>query len=218
MNSRLAMFSLALVAAACVDSDRVLSPRPVSERSQQAASGTPLASPNGSSISGVAQRWIERGVQAGAALSKGYRGPPLRDHRTSDDGNDDGLLQRVIAAWNSHDAAAVVALYTADVVYEDVPFGVVNHGTEELRVFAQSFFDMVPDFRVELVGSAVSDEHGYFEWIISGTDVGIFRTGKTFRVRGTSVIDVRGDRISRTVDYYDLATLLRQVGLLPPGL
>jgi steroid delta-isomerase-like uncharacterized protein len=126
----------------------------------------------------------------------------------------EGIARRWIDVWNSHDADEVVALFTHDAIYEDVSFGVVTHGSEELRAFAQGFFDMVPDLRLDLVGSSVSEGHGYIEWVLSGTDVGVFRTGRTFRVRGATVLDVRGNRISRNLDYYDLATILRQIGLL----
>jgi len=34
-------------------------------------------------------------------------------------------------------------------------------------------------------------------------------------VRGVSVIDVRDGKISRNLDFYDSATIMRQVGVLP---
>jgi hypothetical protein len=71
---------------------------------------------------------------------------------------------------------------------------------------------------VDLVNSDLKGDHGTIEWIFSGTDKGIYKTGKKFSVRGVTVIDVQGTKISRNSDYYDLATMLRQLGLLPPGL
>ncbi len=52
---------------------------------------------------------------------------------------------------------------------------------------------------------------------VSG-EKGIYKTGKKFSVRGTTVLNVRRVRIVRNSDYDDLATALRQLGLLPPGL
>jgi hypothetical protein len=37
-----------------------------------------------------------------------------------------------IAAWNSHDAEKVIAIFTSDVLFEDVTFGAANHGSSEL--------------------------------------------------------------------------------------
>jgi ketosteroid isomerase-like protein len=61
----------------------------------------------------------------------------------------------------------------------------------------------------------LSDGHGSIEWDGSGTDVGVYNTGKRFSVRGVSVIEVRDGKISRSVDYYDLATTVRQEELIP---
>jgi steroid delta-isomerase-like uncharacterized protein len=88
--------------------------------------------------------------------------------------DDNRVAQRWIAAWNSHDAERVVGVFTEDVLYEDVAFGVVTHGPEELRAFAVSIFAAVPDFRLELVNSSVKGGHGTIEWGLSGTDVGLF--------------------------------------------
>ena len=123
-----------------------------------------------------------------------------------------------IAAWNAHDVNRVLGVFTSDVLYEDVPLGVVNQGAEELGAFATGVFAAVPDLRLDLVNASLKGGHGTIEWIFSGTDVGLYRTGRRFSVRGASVIDVHGQSIARNSDYYDLATLQRQLGLLPPGL
>ena len=120
-----------------------------------------------------------------------------------------------IAAWNSHDADKVAAIFTTDVLYEDVTFGAVNHGSAELRKFAASIFEAVPDAKFELVNSSLDRGHGSIEWIFSGTDHGLYKTGKRFSVRGVSAIDLRSGKISCNLDYYDAASIMRQVGLLP---
>ena len=43
----------------------------------------------------------------------------------------------------------------------------------------------------------------------------MFKTGKNFSVRGVSVFEVRGGKISRYKEFYDVATIMRQVGMLP---
>lgn len=131
------------------------------------------------------------------------------------DTRNDRIATAWIAAWNSHDVERIVPVFTEDVLYEDVAFGLVNHGSAELRKFAAGFLDAVPDLKLELVHSAIGRENGTIEWVLSGTDKGVFKTGKPFSVRGASVLDVRDGRISRNLDYYDSAGLMRQVGLLP---
>jgi hypothetical protein len=47
--------------------------------------------------------------------------------------------------------------------------------------------------------------------------VGLYKTGKKFSVRGASVYELRGGKFSGNRDYYDSASIMRQVGVLPGG-
>ena len=123
--------------------------------------------------------------------------------------------EKWIAAWNSHDVAKWATYFTSDIYYEDVTFGEINRGSEEGKKFASEFFEAVPDLKLELEGSSVEGDHGSVQWILSGTDKGIYKTGKKFKVRGVSIITLKNGKISRSVDYYDAATIMKQVGVLP---
>src|ERR1044072_9271211 len=103
------------------------------------------------------------------------------------------VAESFIEAWNSPEVEKVISLFTNDVMYEDVTFGAVNHGSADLRKFAASIFEAVPDVRFELVNSTVNRGHGTIEWVFTGTDKGLYKTGKRFSVRGVSVIDLRGE-------------------------
>jgi len=128
---------------------------------------------------------------------------------------DAAIAEKLIAAWNSHSPDKMIPLFTADVFYEDVAFGEVSHGSAELRKFAASEFEGVPDLELKLLRANVHGGHGTVEWMFSGTDKDVFKTGKKFSVRGVSVIEVRDGKIARCLDFYDVATIMRQVGLLP---
>jgi steroid delta-isomerase-like uncharacterized protein len=125
------------------------------------------------------------------------------------------IAEKLIAAWNSHSPEQMVPSFTSDIFYEDVAFGEVSHGSAELRKFAASEFEGIPDLELKLVRANIHGGHGTIEWTFSGTDKGVFKTGKKFSVRGVSVVDVRDGKISRCMDYYDVATIMRQVGVLP---
>jgi steroid delta-isomerase-like uncharacterized protein len=67
----------------------------------------------------------------------------------------------------------------------------------------------------------VAGSWGVMEWVMSGTHKGDFpglpATGKRFAdVRGTTVVELEGGKIRRNSDYWDAATFMKQVGLLPP--
>ena len=127
------------------------------------------------------------------------------------------LVQKQFAAWNAHDADRLVSFYTDDVVYEDVAFGLKAHGHAELRKMAADFFASIPDLKLEVVSHAAMGNRGSVEWVFSGTDVGLYKTGKKFSVRGASVYELRGGKFSSNRDYYDAASIMRQVGILPPA-
>jgi steroid delta-isomerase-like uncharacterized protein len=132
----------------------------------------------------------------------------------SSKGPDTAVAEKWIAAWNSHDPDKMLPVFTDDVFYEDVAFGEISHGKAELRKFAASEFEGVPDLELKLVRASIENGHGTIEWTFTGTDKGVFKTGKKFTVRGVSVIDVRDGKISRSLDFYDVATVMRQVGVL----
>jgi len=133
---------------------------------------------------------------------------------TSTDKGADLVLSN-FAAWNAHDADKVASLYTDDVIYEDVPFGLTARGHVELRKMAADFFASIPDLKLEVVNITSMGDRGSVEWVFSGTDVGLYKTRKKFSVRGASTYEMRGGKFSGNRDYYDSASIMRQVGVLP---
>ncbi len=138
--------------------------------------------------------------------------PP--DSKSSKD-RDAAVAEKWIAGWNSHDPDKMLPLFADDIFYEDVAFGEVSHGQAEVRKFILSELEGVPDLELKLERADIHGGHGTIEWTFRGTDKEVFKTGKKFSVRGVSVIDMRDGKIVRNVDFYDVATIMRQVGLLP---
>ena len=124
------------------------------------------------------------------------------------------VAQNWIDGWNSSDPEKLVAAFTPDGIYEDVAFGITKKGSAELRELHKFFHNAVSGLYVKLVDTHVADGHGTIEWVFGGTDVDVFKTGKPFSVRGVSVIEVSDGHISRNLDYYDAAAIMRQVGVL----
>jgi steroid delta-isomerase-like uncharacterized protein len=121
-------------------------------------------------------------------------------------------------AWNSHDVERILACLSEDAVYEDVPTGRINRTHEEARQFIEAGWAAFPDLRFEYAAASVTGEHGTSEWTMMGTHWGDFpglpATGKAFSVRGVSVLELSGDKIRTVRDYWDFATVLRQLGVL----
>ncbi len=125
------------------------------------------------------------------------------------------VIEQLFAGWNSHDPDKVVAAFTEDVVYEDVTAGHISRGRAEARKWAEGAFAVIESFKIEVVSSSFHNGRGVVEWVWSGTDKGLLKTGKNFSVRGVSVFEVRRGKISRYKEFYDFSTIMRQVGLLP---
>jgi steroid delta-isomerase-like uncharacterized protein len=133
------------------------------------------------------------------------------------------LMQEVIEIWSQHDTGKVDLVFAADGVYEDVALGEVKRGRAEIKTFLRENFVAVPDFKVELTRAFSTGDRAVCEWVMSGTHTGDYTdlpaTGKSFSVRGASVVLVEGGRIKHWTDYYDMYTFLAQLGVLPasPG-
>ncbi len=132
----------------------------------------------------------------------------------------EGDLRERVAAWNAHDAERVATYFTDDARYEDVAMGQVSIGRDEIREFAQSMFRSSPDIDFELLSVFVGEAWFALEWVMTGTQTGdqmsgLPATGKPFSIRGASVGELAGDKIKRNSDYWSLASLMQQLGVLP---
>jgi steroid delta-isomerase-like uncharacterized protein len=125
------------------------------------------------------------------------------------------LVKKWIDGWNSSTPQILVADFTPDGYYEDVPSGLKKRGSKQIGELHKYFHEVIGEFNVKLVASHVERDHGTIEWVLDGTDIGMWKTGKSFSVHGVSVIQVKNGRIYRDLDYYDMATVMSQVGVLP---
>jgi steroid delta-isomerase-like uncharacterized protein len=129
------------------------------------------------------------------------------------------VVQQWVDAWNARDVERVLACLADGAIYEDVPLGAINRTAAETRQFIAAAWSAFPDLRFELMSAVGDDTHAIAEWNMLGTHRGDFpglpATGRTFEVRGVSIMELAGDRIARIRDYWDFATALRQLGVLP---
>ena len=85
------------------------------------------------------------------------------------------MLDDRAIAWsfnNSYDPERVLALFVDDCVFEDVTFGVVARGKEELRSFVKDAFAAIPDFKYGLTRRFRAGQWAVIEWVMSGTHKG----------------------------------------------
>ena len=129
------------------------------------------------------------------------------------------MLEDYYAAWNEHDVEKAASFFTDDLVYEDVPMAAVQRNKKEFKDSWNTFFTKCPDFKLEFKASFATDAWAGSEWVMSGTHAGDWpgmpATGKKFSVRGASICELRGGKLRRESLYWDMVSLLQQLGFMP---
>lgn len=134
-----------------------------------------------------------------------------------------GDLERFVRGWldcyTRGDVAGALACYTADVEFEDPVFGERVTGRAALGKLFESFFHSgVTRLAFERwTGGAAG---GAVEWTWTAnwgagrSFLGFDVSGRSFTVRGVSVLGLRDGLICRQLDLWDVRGALRQVGAL----
>ncbi len=124
-----------------------------------------------------------------------------------------------LAAWNAHNVEQVVS-YCAP-VYEgnDVAQASSHHGPDGMRQYTQSYFQAFPDLELVEEDTLEQGNRLALSWLSRGTHQGILMnippTGCPTSVRGVSILTIEGGLLLRALYLWDVAGLLREIGLLP---
>jgi steroid delta-isomerase-like uncharacterized protein len=122
-------------------------------------------------------------------------------------------------AWNSHDIEKVIGFYSPEYVGDDVGLASPVRGRDGMRTMLESYWRAFPDLRFKVIGTVVEGIRLAILWIGEGTHHGTIMnippTGHKVEVRGVSVIDVEDGLVVRGQYVWDLAGMLRHMGLLP---
>lgn len=131
--------------------------------------------------------------------------------------------QQLIDAWNSHEMAQILPLYTPDYQGEDVGSSGVQRGHAGVEQIFQRYFNAFPDLKFTLVKSIHQAGEWAIFWKAHGTHGGellrIPPTGRNVCVQGVSLLQTESEsnfiRIHSAHNIWDMAGLLRSLGLLP---
>ena len=134
------------------------------------------------------------------------------------------FAERYVDAWNSHDAERIEPLVTPDVVWLDPALPEPARGVEEVKDFMRRSWVAFPDLQLHLGADVAraARESMTWSWRMEGTHTGVIEppgfasTGKRIDIDGIDVWDFAEGRIEHYRAYYDMATLARQIGAMPP--
>lgn len=140
-------------------------------------------------------------------------------------GNPDAvrLIAANFAAFDAHDLDAGARMMAPDAQLQDVALGTTLTGPAGLRQYWQGWYSGFPDGRTEILKiAAATDGTVVTEFLGRGTHNGplagpggkvIPATGRTVSTRFCQVATVEGDLIAGARLYYDLVSLMAQLGL-----
>ncbi|MBD2099570.1 nuclear transport factor 2 family protein [Leptolyngbya sp. FACHB-261] len=127
------------------------------------------------------------------------------------------LLLQWASLWSSGNVESFLGLFAEDCYYEDVAFSMVSKGKEQLRNFFASTRTALPDLKMNVQSCFASEKNGAVEWIMQGTHREAFHdvpaTNQMIEVRGVTFIDLENGKIKTNKDYYNLVTVLKQIGM-----
>ena len=135
------------------------------------------------------------------------------------------LADRFYAAHSSGpgNADKLLELMTEDVDYQEPVQAKPSHGHAEFREWIDSMTHAFPDFRCEHGDPLVAPDGSRAAIWWRGTTThtgtldppGIPATGKRVEWESCDIQEYRDGKIARHRSYYDVASILRQLGLLP---
>lgn len=129
------------------------------------------------------------------------------------------LLEEILEAYNTHDVPKIVALYHSEyfgsLLSEEARIAGLDDLSEKLTKLFQAF----PDLQLSVEETVTEENRLAVAWIASGTQLGkimnIPSTKKRLQLKGQTILEVRDGKVIRTRHLWDLASMLRQMGLLP---
>lgn len=127
-----------------------------------------------------------------------------------------------VIGYNDKDWDAVRAAVAPRVVYDEVATQRRIEGVEEVLSAWRGWATAIPDSRATFDAAHTSGEIAILELTWRGTHKGVLQmpggdiaaTGKKIEIRGCQVVEVAGDKVKSIRHYFDMATLLQQIGAM----
>jgi steroid delta-isomerase-like uncharacterized protein len=131
-----------------------------------------------------------------------------------------GAFVSIAECWNAHDLPRILEHYNDDVVWRNIPTGELYDGKAEVGAFLESLFNGLDDLELEVTlrlprGKYVAEEY-HIRGLHTGELLGIPPTYRYVDIPCISFVEMRDGKWKEDRFYYDVSTVLRQMGLFPP--
>ena len=124
-------------------------------------------------------------------------------------------------AWAERNPDKGAAVIANDCEFVDVPRGEIQRGPQGYRHDYERWRTAFPDGTVEITKVIAEGDWVVVEYTNSGTNTGPLRTAigdfpptnRKIKVKYCSVMQIKDGKVISGRDYYDVSTILRQLGL-----
>ena len=133
------------------------------------------------------------------------------------------LVRSVYTAYNDREFDRAAAVVTDNYEWLMTPTGQVFHGGDGMREYLAGWAEGFPDSQVEVTNVIVGENQAVVEFTGRGTHSGtlatpmgdIEATGQQAELHFCDVYEIADGKLRRGRSYFDLATLMRQLGVVP---
>lgn len=129
------------------------------------------------------------------------------------------LVSNVLSAWNAHDPDQAALFYAPDYLGLDVSQPAPQRGPDGLRRTMVAYFSAFPDIQFTQDKLVIQGNEAALAWTARATHGGhllnIPPTGRPIQVKGVSLLTIANGKIKEASYIWDVAGLLRNIGLLP---
>lgn len=129
------------------------------------------------------------------------------------------VIAGLVDAWNAHDVEGVVSYYMPDYEGTDVSQAAPQRGLAGIRQMVERYYEAFPDLQFSKVQTVIEGNRAALFWQSTGTHRGglmnIPGTGRVVSVHGVSLLTMEGAKVKSAHYVWDVAGLLRGIGLLP---
>ena len=129
------------------------------------------------------------------------------------------LVRDLLEAWNAHDVERIKTFYAPDYEGVDVGQAKPQSGPQGVARLVKRYLQAFPNLYFVAEDVVVQGNRAVLVWTAHATHWGelirIPPTGRDIAVRGASVLTLENGKVSRGLYIWDVAALLRSIGLLP---
>jgi steroid delta-isomerase-like uncharacterized protein len=129
------------------------------------------------------------------------------------------VRRQIDELWNKGNLEAAEECFTSDFVSHDPASPEEIRGPEGFKQNVAAVRAAFPDFHMRIVDQVAEGDRVVTRYVTTGTQegelAGIPPTGRRVEVAGMGIDYFRGGKIRESWEYYDVLSLMQQLGVIP---